>query len=142
MSQEIDAATKAMREKLVELMESFKIPGVDIDAITEGQLKNIEAISRVGLLTAEGAAAIAQRQLEVLRNAFEHPPGGLRDANLSSQQLGEFASKAFETALAGTRELAEMTAKSNTEVFDVVRERITENLELIRTAFLAGRGNE
>jgi hypothetical protein len=43
MTQEIDTTMKAMKEQLTKLTESFKIPGVDIDALMELQRKNIEA---------------------------------------------------------------------------------------------------
>ena len=138
MTEEIDAATKAMKAQLATLMESFKIPGVDADALIETHRKNIEAMSRATQLTAEGAAAIAQRQQEILRATSEQLTTALRDMKLSSQQQGEFARKAFETALASTRELAEMTVKSNTEVFNVVKQRMTEDFEKMRTAFLPG----
>jgi phasin family protein len=139
MTQEIDAATKAMREQLAGLMEGFKIPGVDIDTVIESQRKNIETMSKAALLTAEGVAAVSQRQLEMLRATTEQVAAALRDMKLSGEQQGEFAKKAFEGALASTREFAELTGKSNTEVFNVVEQRMTENFEQMRAAFLAGR---
>jgi phasin family protein len=139
MTEEVDAATKAMKAQLDKLMESVKIPGVDVDALMASQRKNIETISRAAQLTAEGAAAISQRQLEILRATSEQLTTALRDMKLSSQQQGEFARKAFEAALANTRELAEMTVKSNTEVFNVVKQRMAEDFEQMRTAFLSGQ---
>jgi phasin family protein len=142
MTEQIEAATKAMKEQLVRLTESFKIPGVDIDALMESQRKNIEAMSKAAHLTAEGAAAISQRQLEILRATSEQLTTALRDMKPSSQEQGEFARKAFETALASTRELAEMTVKSNTEVFNVVKQRMADDFEQMRTAVLSGQGKK
>jgi phasin family protein len=84
-------------------------------------------MSKAAQLTAEGAAAISQRQLEMLRATSEQLATALRDMKLSSQQQSEFAGKTFEAALASTRELAEMTVKSNTEVFNVVKQKMTED---------------
>lgn len=67
MSEEIDAVTKAMKEQLSKLSESFNIPGIDVDALMERQRKNTEAMSQAAQFTAEGATAISQRQLEILR---------------------------------------------------------------------------
>jgi hypothetical protein len=67
MSQDIEAATKAMKEQFAKLTENLKVPGVNIDALIESQRKNIEAMSKAAQLTAEGAAAISHRQLEILR---------------------------------------------------------------------------
>jgi phasin family protein len=136
---DIDAATKAMKEQLEKLMEGFKIPNVDVDALVESQRKNIEAMTKAAQLSAEGAAAVSQRQLEILRGTSEQLTAALRDMKLSGQQQGEFAKQAFESALASTRELAELTAKANTDVFNVVKQRMTEDFEQMRAAFLSGR---
>jgi phasin family protein len=142
MTEEVEAITKAMKAQLAKLMEGFKVPGVDVDALIESQRKNIEAMSKAAQLTAEGTAAISQRQLEILRTTSEHLTAALQDMKLSSHQQGEFARKAFESALASTRELAEMTAKSNAEVFNVMKQRMADDFEQMRTAFLAGRGSK
>lgn len=142
MTQEIDAATKAMKEQFAKLTESLQVPGMDIDALIESQRKNIEAMSKAAQLTSEGATAISQRQLEILRVTREQLSAAMRDMKLSSEQQGEFARKAFETAITSARELAEMTVKSNTEVFDVVKQRIAEDFEKMRNAFLSGDGKK
>lgn len=41
--------------------------------------------------------------------------------------------------MTNARELAEMTAKSNNEVFDVVKQRMTESFEQMRNSFMAGK---
>jgi len=140
MTQDIEAATKAMKEQFAKLTENLKVPGVNIDALIESQRKNIEAMSEAAQLTAEGAAAISRRQLEILRVTNEQVRTAIRDMKLSSEQQGEFARKAFETAIASARELAEMTVKSNTDVYNVVKQRVTEDFEKMRTAFLPGEG--
>ena len=140
MTQDIEAVTKAMKEQFAKLTENLKGPGVNIDALIESQRKNIEAMSEAAQLTAEGAAAISRRQLEILRVTNEQVRTAIRDMKLSSEQQGEFARKAFETAIASARELAEMTVKSNTDVYNVVKQRVTEDFEKMRTAFLPGEG--
>ena len=140
MTQDIEAATKAMKEQFAKLTENLKVPGVNVDALMESQRKNIEAMSEAAQLTAEGAAAISRRQLEILRVTNEQVRTAIRDMKLSSEQQGEFARKAFETAIASARELAEMTVKSNTDVYNVVKQRVTEDFEKMRTAFLPGEG--
>ena len=138
MTHDIDAATKAMKEQFAKLMEGMKIPGVDIDSLIESQRKNIEAMSKAAQLTTDSAAAISQRQLEILKVTREQMSAALQDMKLTGEQQGEFVRKAFETAMSSTRELAEMTAKSNADVFNVVKQRMTEDFEKLRTAFLSG----
>lgn len=138
MTQDIDAATRLMKEQFAKMMEGVKVPGVDMDALIESQRKNIEAMSKAAQLTADGAAAISQRQLEILKATREQMNAALQDMKLTGEQQGEFVRKAVETAMSSTRELAEMTAKSNADVFNVVKQRMTEDFEKLRTAFLPG----
>jgi phasin family protein len=142
LTQDIEAVTKAMKEQFAKLTENLKVPGVNVDALIESQRKNIEAMSKAAQLTAEGAAAISHRQLEILRVTSEQVRTAIRDMKLSGEQQSEFARKAFETAIANARELAELTVKSNTEVFNVVKQRMTEDFERMRTAFLPGEGKK
>jgi len=138
MTQDIDAATRLMKDQFAKMMEGVKVPGVDMDALIESQRKNIEAMSKAAQLTADGAAAISQRQLEILKATREQMNAALQDMKLTGEQQGEFVRKAVETAMSSTRELAEMTAKSNADVFNVVKQRMTEDFEKLRTAFLPG----
>ena len=108
-------------------------------ALVEGQRKNIDAMARVAQLTTEGATAISQRQLEIFRATSERLSSMFRDINLTSAERSEIAKKAFETAITNARELAEMTAKSNNEVFDAVKQRMTESFEQMRNSFMADK---
>ena len=135
MTSEIDDATEAMKQQIARMMQSFKIPDIDISALVENQRRNIEAMSKAAQLTNEAATEVSQRQLEIFRSSSEHLAAMLRDMKLSSDQRREIAAKAFEAAATSARELAEMTAKSNKDVFDLVRQRMADNFEEIRKMF-------
>jgi phasin family protein len=132
-------AAGAMKEQISKLMQSFKLPDVDMAALVESQRKNIDAMAKVAQLTTEGATAISQRQLEIFRATSEKLSLLFRDMKLTSAERSEIAKKAFEAAMTNARELAEMTTKSNNEVFDVVKQRLTENFEQMRNTFMAGK---
>ena len=139
MTKEIDAAAEAMKEQISKMMQSFKLPDVDMTALVEGQRKNIDAMAKVAQLTTDRATAISQRQLEIFRVTSENLSEMFRDMKLTGAERGEIAKKAFDTAMTNARELVEMTAKSNNEVFAIVKQRMTENFEQIRKAFIAGK---
>ena len=61
MTKEIDAAAEAMKEQISKMMQSFKLPDVDMTALVEGQRKNIDAMAKVAQLTTDRATAISQR---------------------------------------------------------------------------------
>jgi phasin family protein len=139
MTKEIDATTEAMKEQISKMMQSVKLPDVDMTALVESQRKNIDAMARVAQLTTEGATAISQRQLEIFRVTSENLSQIFRDMKLTSAERSEIAKKAFDTAMTNARQLAEMTAKSNNEVFDVVKQRMTDSFEQMRNAFVVGK---
>jgi len=139
MTSEIDKATEAMKEQIAKMMQNFKLPDVDVSALVDDQRRNIEAMSKAAQLTNEAAAEVSRRQLEIFRATSEYLAAMLRDMKLSSEQRQEIAAKAFESAVTSARELAEMTAKSNSEVFDLVKQRMTDSFEQMRKMFPGGR---
>jgi phasin family protein len=138
MTSEIDDATEAMKQQIARMMQNFKLPDVDISALVDNQRRNIEAMSKAAQLTNQAATEVSQRQLEIFRASSEQLAAMLRDMKLSSEQRREIAAKAFEAAAASARELAEMTAKSNKEVFELAKQRMTDNFEQMRKMFSGG----
>jgi phasin family protein len=138
MTSEIDDATAAMKEQIARMMRSFRLPDVDISALVENQRRNIEAMSKAAQLNNEAATEVSRRQLEIFRASSEQLAAMLRDMKLSSEQRQEIAAKAFESAATSARELAEMTAKSNKEVFELARQRMADNFEQMRKLFSGG----
>ena len=119
----------------------FKVPGVDAEALVETQRKNIEAFTAANRVAFEGVQAIAQRQVEILRD-------GMAEAVKVTQALSsvgdpkdrmvkqtELVKEGYETALANFRELAEMNAKSGAEAAEVITTRVTESLDEVKQAF-------
>ena len=53
-----------------QLMEQFKIPGVDVSAIMESRRKDIEALVAANRQAYEGMQKLGQRQAEMLRDAM------------------------------------------------------------------------
>ena len=107
-------------------------PDIDIPALAERQRKTIDAMSRAVQLSKETAAEVSKRQLEIMRAGAEHLASMLQDLNLSAEQQRALATKSFESAMSSASELAEMTAKSNNETFELVKQRMTDNFEEIR----------
>ena len=56
---------------LTKFTEQFKVPAVDTEALLDSQRKNIEAFSAANRIAFEGAQAVTQRQVEILRQVME-----------------------------------------------------------------------
>jgi hypothetical protein len=135
MVSEIDEAVEAMREQIGTMMKNFNLPDIDISGMIETQRRNIDAMSKAAQLTNEAATELSHRQLEFFRTVSEQVAAMLSDLKLSNERRRDIATKAFENASARARELAEMTAKSNREIYDLVKHRMMENFEQLRKMF-------
>jgi phasin family protein len=135
MVTEIDKAAESMREQIGNMTKNFNLPDVDISAMIETQRRNIDAMSKAAQLTNEAATEVFHRQLEIFRSASEQVAAMLRDLKLSNEQRRDIATQAFDNASARARELAEMTAKSNREIYELVKQRMTENFDQLRKMF-------
>jgi phasin family protein len=134
-------ATSPM-EQFSNFMRGLKLPGVDVNEILASQKKNIEAVTKAMQATSEGAGAVARRQAEILRSALEQATAMIHEITVLGSpketvaKQAEFIKKAYETAVANARELAEMIEKSNKEAFEVVKRRTSESLDEIRKSIL------
>ena len=117
----------------------LKVPNVE--AILEHHRKNLEALEKSARAGAAGATSLLSRQREMLQNTLREvsdmahnykAPGNPQE--LMSKQA-EFAKKSFEAALKNASEVAELVKKSGTESVEILRERIKEAMEEIRSGY-------
>lgn len=122
----------------------FKLPNVDTKVFIEGHRRNLEAMTEANRVAFEGAQALAQRQVEIMRQTVDEAtkamnelakPGKPEDKLAAQASL---AKEAYELALANARELGEMSAKSNSEAADVITHRISDGLDEIKGVFVQG----
>jgi len=135
MTTDADKIAQTWKEQIEKLQETFKLPNIDVSALVDKQRQAVDAMSKAAQLSSEAAADVSRRQLEIFKSTSEHVAAMVRDMKLSGEQQRELAAKSFEAALTSARELAEMTAKSNAEVFNLVKQRMTENFEQIRKSW-------
>ena len=105
------------------MLEQFQIPGVDLSSIIENERKNIEALQEANQAVVEGIQALAEKQAEVFKDTMERWQQSLADGNPESAQEG------IEQALDNVRQLAEITVESQTKAFEVIRQRVEENIQ-------------
>lgn len=105
------------------MLKQFQIPGVDISSIIENERKNIEALQQANQAVVEGIQALAEKQAEVFKETMERWQQAIAEGNVGSPQEG------IEQALDNVRQLAEITVESQTKAFDVIRQRVEENIQ-------------
>ncbi|ESX16054.1 MULTISPECIES: phasin family protein [unclassified Mesorhizobium] len=117
----------------------LKVPNVE--AILVHHRKNLEALERSARAGAAGATSLLSRQREMLQDTLREvsdmaqsykAPGNPQE--LMTKQA-EFARKSFEAALKNAGEVAELVKKSGTESIEILRSRIKEAMEEIRSGY-------
>ena len=127
-----------LMNKFTSALGDFKMPGVDMSSILESQRKNVEALTSANKQALEGVQAVVARQSEILRETMEEASTAVTELSSAgsppqkASKQGELIKQAFEKALANMRELTEMTAKSNTEAFNTLKDRNSEIVEEIK----------
>ncbi len=116
----------------------FRLPGLDVETIVATQRKNLEALTQANQLAIEGVRALAQRQAEIVQQAFADAsalfhawtqPGAPEDRLAKN---ADAAKQAFEKGLANAQELSELTAKASTDVLSVITKRVSESFDEAR----------
>ena len=103
------------------------------------QRRNIEALSQANQLAVEGVQALARRQIEMTREAFEGLSTLMRDlaqpvsAEDRIAKNTEYAKQMLEKGVNHGREIATMAAKAGTEAAEVLHKRATEGLDEFRS---------
>ena len=122
---------------VTKILEQFKIPGVDLQAVLEARRKDVEALTQANQIAYDNMQALAKREAEILQQTMSEwqaaMAGMSRKSPAEMAASGtELATQAFGRALANMRELAEMAAKSQTQAYEVLNKRFQENLEEMR----------
>jgi phasin family protein len=117
-----------------------KAPSFDFDAVFALQRKNVEAFTAANQVAFDGVKAVAQRQAELARKAFEEfgkvtkelTAAGTPEDKFAKQ--AELAKSAFEDALVNIRETVDTLQKSQTKAVDLLSERVVANFDELKSA--------
>ena len=131
------------------MMGDFKWPGMDASGLTglaDVGRKNMETVNAANRLAMEGMQAVAKRQMEVFRQSVEDfasvgkTLSGDGSVNEKAAEQTQVMKDAYEKSMGNAREISEMVTRSNTEVFDMLSKRFSENLEEVSSTLKKGNG--
>lgn len=120
---------------------------VDVDAVMATQRRNIEALTKANKLAFDGAQAVAQRQVELVRQGLddfakmgrELAVAGSPEEKLARQ--ADLAKESFATAVGALREVSELLQKSNLDAAAVISKRVSDNFDEVKTALSQVNGS-
>ena len=118
----------------------FKLPMVNVETVVETGRKNFAAMTTASTATVEVIKTIAQRQSDMLRAAMEDLSkygsdvmGAATVEEKAAKQI-DFAKKSYDTAIANTKELADLYTKGQVEAFETLNARVAEMTEEVKAA--------
>ncbi len=125
----------------------MKLPTMpEVAALMETHKKNLAALAAANKLVFEGAQAITQRQVELIRRQVTDvteaakmlaAPGDARERSMRQADLMKLA---YEKSVSDLKEVEDLLRKSSTEALDLVHHRFIEALEEVKAAVEKGPG--
>jgi phasin family protein len=120
------------------LVQKFKVPGLDLNAALQGRRKDVEALLEVTRTAQDGARSMAYKQADMLRNTLQDLRSVLSTQAGADTNRVDAVKEAAKKALSNVGELADIALKSQADAFDTVSRRARENIEELRTAISKG----
>ena len=126
-----DAFKMPSLDDLTKLVQGFKLPNVDMQALAEWQRKDMEAFAEANKQAYEDLQALATRRGEILREALGQWQEALKGAPAGKDALtsqAEAARRGVQQAIANFQELTEMEIQARKNAWKVVQDRMQENM--------------
>ena len=127
----MDTAMKLF-DDIANLAQTFKLPGINIDALVKGRRKDLEALLELRRVVQSGAQSLAQKQADMLRASVEDLRNVLAGAGKMAASQLETVRAAAEKAFANVAELAQIALQSQSDAFDTVLRRAEENIQELK----------
>jgi len=117
-------------DDLKQLVERYKIPGIDFTALVDWQRKDIEAWIEANRQANEGLKALIEKRNEILRETFAEWQAAVKDMASTDalSKQAESAKNRVEKAVANFRELSQIEAEARTNAWKAVQDRMQDNL--------------
>ena len=118
----------------------FKLPNMNVESFVETARKNFAVMTSANTAAVETMKAIGQRQGDMVRAAMEdfskHGSEVLAAATVEEKVIKQidFAKKSYETAIANTKEIADLFGKSQADAFQALSARVAELTEEVKAA--------
>ena len=116
------------------------LPTVNVESFVETARKNFAVMTSANTAAVETMKTIAQRQGDMVRAAMEdfskHGSEVLAAATVEEKAIKQidFAKKSYETAIANTKEIADLVGKSQADAFTALSARVAELTEEVKAA--------
>ena len=131
-AQDIQDAVMKAGKGMAERLQALNVSGA-AGTLLESRRKDLEALAQANAKSYKGLQAVVQRQTEMMRSAigdWQSEMKGMQGGDMSGNlaKLDQMGRASFQRALDDIKELAQLAAQSQADAFEVVRDRINENV--------------
>ena len=138
-TQTVAQATR-MTDDFTRLVSEMKLPaGPDMEVLLSLLKRNMETLSGINRIAADGAQAVATRHMEIMQQTMSELSETLRSLaaltdtpQAKAAKQTELLKKAYERALSNKRELSDVIQRSGTEAMELLNHRFTEAMDEVK----------
>ena len=122
-----------MLKGMAERLQNVNLTGAGSKLLDTGR-KDLQAVMQANEKSYQGLQTVVQRQTEMIKSAISEwqsaakaMPG--KDPKENLAKLDELGRASFQRAIDDIKELADLAAKSQKDAFEVVRQRVQDNVD-------------
>ncbi|MEO8715415.1 MAG: TIGR01841 family phasin [Acetobacteraceae bacterium] len=121
------------------LLAEMKLPGMpDIQALSDANRRNMEALTAANRVAVEGAQAVARRHVEIMQQAMTEMTDGVKALSSTeapqarAAKQAELVKQGYQRAVSNMQELSDLIQRSNAEALNVLNRRFTEAMDELK----------
>lgn len=122
-----------MLKGMAERLQNANLTGAGSKLLDSGR-KDLQAVMQANEKSYKGLQMLVQRQTEMIKSAIAEwqsvaKPMPGQDPKENLAKLDALGRASFQRAIGDIKELAELAAKSQKDAFEVVRQRVQDNVD-------------
>ncbi|HEY5090301.1 MAG TPA: TIGR01841 family phasin, partial [Polyangia bacterium] len=110
----------------------------DIQALSDANRRNMEALTAANRVAVEGAQAVARRHVEIMQQAMTEMTDGVKALSSTeapqarAAKQAELVKQGYQRAVSNMQELSDLIQRSNAEALNVLNRRFTEAMDELK----------
>lgn len=123
----------------LKLFRDMKLPSLpDMEAVLSTYRKNLEVLSQANRVALEGAQTVAKRHMEILQQTMSELTENMKalttveSPQAKAAKQAELLKRAYERAVANTKELSDLIQHANSEALGLLNQRFSETMDEVK----------
>jgi phasin family protein len=123
----------------LKMFRDLKLPSLpDMDAVLSTYRRNLEVLSQANRVALDGAQAVARRHMEIMQQTMTELTetvqalAAVESPQAKATKQAELLKRAYERAVANTKELSDLIRQANTEALSLLNQRFVETMDEVK----------